>query len=114
VAPAEAVSYLLNLLDVPNGITPLVGLSPQLIRRRTFAVLHELFLKHSQRQPLLVVIENLHWLDPTSQEYLAEWVERLTGMSVLLLVTFRPGYRAVWMEKSYSPLPLPGSSRQSP
>ena len=60
-------------------------------------------LRHaSQRQPLLVMVENLHWIDPTSHEFLTEVVERLGSVPLLLLVTFRPGYRPPWMEKSYA------------
>ncbi|MGH8059717.1 MAG: AAA family ATPase, partial [Candidatus Entotheonellia bacterium] len=98
----EAAPYLLHLVGVPDATAGLVGLSPQAIRIRTFATLHQVLLRQSQRQPLLVVVENLHWIDPTSQEYLAELVERLAGLPLMLLVTFRPGYRPPWMDKSYA------------
>ena len=87
---------------MPDGAALLVGRSPQEIRTQTFAVLHQLLLQESQRQPLLVVVENLHWIDPTSHEFLTEVVERLVSVPLLLLVTFRPGYRPPWMEKSYA------------
>ena len=90
---AETAPFLLHLLGVPEATTQLAGLNPQTIRHRTFAALHELFLRQSQQHPLLIVVENLHWGDPTSQEHLAELVERLMGVPLLLLVTFRPGYR---------------------
>ena len=102
MAPAEAVPFLLPLLGVPDDAAPLVGRSPQELRTQTFATLHQLLLQESQRQPLLVVVENLHWIDPTSQAYLTELVERLISIPLLLLVTFRPGYRPPWMEKSYA------------
>ena len=102
MAPAEAAPVLLHLLGMPDGAASLVGRSPQEIRTQTFATLHQLLRQESQRQPLLVVVENLHWIDPTSQEYLTEVVEWLAGMPLLLLVTFRPGYRPSWMEKSYA------------
>ena len=87
---------------MPDDAALLVGRSPQEIRTQTFAALHQLLLQESQRQPLLVVVENLHWIDPTSQAYLVELVERLANVPLLLLVTFRPGYRPPWMEKSYA------------
>jgi class 3 adenylate cyclase len=102
MVPAEAAPVLLHLLGVSDGAAQLVGRSPQEIRTQTFATLHQMLLQESQRQPLLVVVENLHWIDPTSQAYLAELVERLAGVPLLLLVTFRPGYRPPWMEKSYA------------
>jgi class 3 adenylate cyclase/tetratricopeptide (TPR) repeat protein len=102
MAPPEAAPYLLHLLETPDATAGLAPLSPQTLRVRTFAAMHQLLLRQSQRQPLLVVVENLHWSDPTSQEYLAELVERLPGLPLLLLVTFRPGYRPPWMDKSYA------------
>jgi predicted ATPase len=102
LAPAEAAPLLLPLLGVSNGAARLVGRSPQAIRTQTFATLHQLLRHESHRQPLLLVVENLHWIDPTTQEYLAEVVEWLAGAPLLLLVTFRPRYRPPWMEKSYA------------
>jgi class 3 adenylate cyclase/DNA-binding winged helix-turn-helix (wHTH) protein/tetratricopeptide (TPR) repeat protein len=102
MAAAEEAPYLLHLLGVPDATTWLARVSPQAIRLRTFAALHQLLLRQSQRQPLLVVVENLHWIDPTSQEYLTELVEQLAGIHLLLLVTCRPGYRPPWMDKSYA------------
>ena len=61
MAPAEAVPFLLPLLGMPDDAAPLVGRSPQELRTQTFATLHQLLLQASQRQPLLVVVENLHW-----------------------------------------------------
>ena len=99
---AETAPVLLHLLGVPEGAARLAGRSPQEIRAQTFATLHQLLRHASQRSPLLVVVENLHWIDPTSEAYLAEVVERLPSVPLLLLVTFRPGYRPPWMEKSYA------------
>src|SRR5262249_18563331 len=56
----------------------------------------------SQQRPLIVEIEDLHWIDHTSQDYLASFVESLPGAAVLLLATYRPGYRPPWLEKSYA------------
>ena len=102
MAPVEAVPVLLHLLGVPDGTARLAERSPQEMRIQTFATLHQMLQHASHRQPLVVVVENLHWIDPTSQAYLEEVVERLVGTPLLLLVTFRPGYRPSWMEKSYA------------
>src|SRR5215467_3224537 len=59
-------------------------------------------LKGSQQRPLIVEIEDVHWIDPTSQDYLASFVESLPGTAILLLTTYRPGYRPPWVEKSYA------------
>ena len=102
LASTEAAPLLLHLLDMPGGAAPLVGRTPQELRTQTFATLHQMLWHASQRQPLLVMVENLHWIDPTSQEFLTEVVERLVSVPLLLVVTFRPGYRPPWMEKSYA------------
>jgi tetratricopeptide (TPR) repeat protein len=54
----------------------------------------------SQRQPLLLAVENLHWIDPTSEEWLASLVDRLGDTPMLLLVTYRPGYQPPWITHS--------------
>jgi tetratricopeptide (TPR) repeat protein len=56
----------------------------------------------SQQQPLIIEIEDLHWIDQTSEAYLSSLVESLTGASILLLTTYRPGYHPPWVEKSYA------------
>jgi predicted ATPase len=87
-------------------------LTPEAIKDRTFATLRQVHLRSSQHQPLLLVVENLHWSDPTSEAYLASLVEQLAGVPLLLLVTYRPGYRPLWMEKSYATqLTLPRLTR---
>ncbi|HUG53584.1 MAG TPA: hypothetical protein VMR21_08280, partial [Vicinamibacteria bacterium] len=60
------------------------------------------FLRASMRQPLLVVLEDLHWIDRTSEEFLGSLVERLPGARIGLLTTARTGYRAPWMDRSYA------------
>ena len=77
-------------------------LTPEAIRTRTFDTLKQMSLKGSQQRPLIFEIEDLHWIDKTSEEYLASLVESLPGASMLLLTTYRPGYRPPWLEKSYA------------
>ena len=81
---------------------PLAQLTPEVIKERTFATLRQVHLRSSQQQPLLLMVENLHWIDPTSEAYLASLVEQLAGAPLLLLTTYRPGYRPLWMDKSYA------------
>ena len=59
-------------------------------------------LKGSQQRPLIIEIEDLHWIDHTSQDYLTSFVESLPGAPVLLLTTYRPGYQPSWLAKSYA------------
>ena len=100
VTSEEGDSLLLQLLDLPMEMELVAHLSPQTQRARTFALLRQMFLHASQRQPLILAVENGHWLDATSEEWLTMLIERLLGVSILLLITYRPGYRPPWLEQS--------------
>jgi class 3 adenylate cyclase len=93
---AEDVALLLELLNLPGPLEGLARLSAEAQRVRPFALLRHLILDAAQRQPLLLVMENLHWSDPTSEAWLASLAERLPGAAVLLLGTYRPGYQPAW------------------
>jgi class 3 adenylate cyclase len=93
---AEDVALLLQLLDLPGAPEGLARLSAEARQVRTFALLRHLILDAAQRHPLVLVVENLHWCDPTSEAWLGSLVECLAGAAVLLLATYRPGYRPAW------------------
>src|SRR5215471_3397185 len=88
---------LLQLLALPVDVTPLADLSPQVHKARTFALLRHVFRHASQRQPLVLAVENMHWSDPTSEEWLVSLVEQHGNTPVLLLATYRPGYQPSWI-----------------
>jgi predicted ATPase len=81
------VALLLQLRALPIAPEGQAQLSPEARQSRTFALLRHLVLDAAQRQPLVLVMENLHWSDPTSEAWLVSLVERLTGAAVLLLGT---------------------------
>ena len=115
--PKASLPYLLHLLGVPVAADMLSRLSAEARRVRTFETFQRLFFASSQQQPLVLAVENLHWIDPTSEALLASFVEGLAGVSILVLVTFRPGYRPLWGDRSYATQialqPLhPNASRQ--
>ena len=92
---------LLNrLMDLPVAPGLLDGLTAAESRVQTFALLHRIFRGIADQRPTLVVIEDLHWVDPTSEEWLSELVSRLAGMKLLLVTTYRAGYRAPWLDSS--------------
>jgi len=91
---------LLQLLDVPVDPSPSAALDPPMRKARTFALLWHVIRHASRRQPLMLAVENLHWIDPTSEAWLASLVERLGDVSVLLVVTYRPGYQPPWLRHS--------------
>ena len=100
--PAECAPYLFHLLGVQAETEPLARLAPEEVKARTFATLRQIHLHGSQRQPLILVIEDLHWIDTTSEEYLTTLVESLAGAPLLVLGAYRTGYRLPWLEKSYT------------
>ena len=115
--PPDATGWLLRLLGIDDNTTAAEPSSPEAVKARTFEVLRLLFLKASARQPLVIVVEDLHWIDRTSEEFITTLVERLTGARVLLAATQRHGYRAPWLDRTYasqitlSPLTAADSAR---
>ncbi|MGH8070816.1 MAG: AAA family ATPase [Candidatus Entotheonellia bacterium] len=100
--PIEGVPLVLALLDIPLEAESLAQLSPLERKARTFALLRQLVFHEVQRQPCILAVENLHWSDTTSEEWLTSLVERLAGAALLVLVTYRPGYQPPWLAQSYA------------
>ena len=71
-------------------------------KTRTFEVIRGLLLGLSRQQPLVVAIEDLHWIDRASEELLASLADVVAGAPVLLVTTYRPGYQPAWMGRSYA------------
>jgi transcriptional regulator with AAA-type ATPase domain/predicted ATPase len=102
MVPDEWAPYLLQLLGVEAETERLAMLSPQALRARTIETLVQMSVNSSRRHPLVLAVEDLHWIDATSEEWLAALVERVAGVPILVLLTYRPGYRPLWLEKSYA------------
>ncbi len=98
----HAASYLLDILGCPIDRTDLDQLSPQARRTRTFDILRQVLQYEGRQQPTVLAIENLHWIDATSEEVLSLVAEHLEGASMLLVATYRSGYRPSWLDKSYA------------
>ncbi len=108
---------LLTLLDVPVDDNAWQGLDPAERRRRTLEAVKRILLRESQVQPLLVVFEDLHWIDSETQAFLDNLIESLPSARFLLLTNYRPEYQHNWGSRSYysqiriDPLP-PESARE--
>jgi predicted ATPase len=96
--PADGdMALIAELLSVAGGERyPPLDLGPQRKQERLFAALLRQLDGVAQRQPVLMVFEDLHWADPTSREWIDLMVERVPRMPVLLVVTFRPEFQHVW------------------
>jgi class 3 adenylate cyclase/tetratricopeptide (TPR) repeat protein len=106
-----AVPALLALLDMPPDDREWQSLDPPQRRMRTLDALKRLLLRESHVQPLVLVFEDLHWIDSETQAFLDGLVETLPTARILVLVNYRPEYSHGWGGKSYyTPLrvdPLP-------
>jgi class 3 adenylate cyclase/tetratricopeptide (TPR) repeat protein len=76
-------------------------LDPKTRRQKAFEAIRALTVAGSQRAPLVLVIEDLHWIDRTSEDYLAFLVESLAGLRAVIITTHRPGYAVRWADKTY-------------
>jgi len=97
LGPAAAASapYLQNLL-FPRRSGELSGRSPDAVKAGTFEAVRRVVLAQQERRTLLLVIEDLHWIDQTSAELLATLAELTATSRILLVTTARPGFRAGW------------------
>jgi len=113
----DTLPALLALLDALPDDSPFVHLDPPQRRQRTLDGLKRVLLRESQVQPLLLVFEDLHWIDTETQALLDRLVESLPTAHVLLLVNYRPEYQHGWGSKTYYTQlrldPLPPASAEA-
>src|SRR5262249_43177143 len=96
----DTLPALLALLDVVSYDSPFLQLDPPQRRQRTLDGLKRVLLRESQVQPLLLVFEDLHWIDTETQALLDSLVESLPTARLLLLVNYRPEYQHGWGSKT--------------
>jgi class 3 adenylate cyclase len=107
----------LTLLDVPVEDRHWQDLDPTQRRQRILEAIKGLLLRESQVQPLLLVFENLHWIDAETQAVLDRLIDSLPTARLLLLVNYRPEYQHGWGNKTYYTQlrldPLPPASAEA-
>jgi len=92
------VSLIAEMLSLSGGERfPPLDLRPQRKKERTLAALLRQFQALTRRQPVLMIFEDLHWIDPTSREVLDLTVEKITDLPVLLVATYRPEFQPPWV-----------------
>jgi class 3 adenylate cyclase/tetratricopeptide (TPR) repeat protein len=97
-----AIPYIKYLLSVSPGDDAVLRLDAQQRRLKLFEALRAMMLQGGQRRPLVLVVEDLHWMDKTSEEVLLHLVDSIPTARVLLLVTYRPGYQNPFGERTYT------------
>jgi class 3 adenylate cyclase/predicted ATPase len=95
--PDEDVAFIAHLLSLPSSDRhKLPNLNPQRIKERTLEALLRQLAGLAREQPVLMVFEDVHWIDPTSHELLDLTIERVRSLPVLLIITFRPEFQPRW------------------
>src|SRR5262249_28519357 len=97
----EDLPLFFEFLAVPDPLRPSPRTDPEARQRRLLELMKRLSRPESARDPGIAVFEDLHWLDPASEVFLANYVEAVQGMHGLTVVNFRPEYHAPWMSRSY-------------
>jgi class 3 adenylate cyclase len=101
-APREDAALFAEMLSLPNdGRYPIVEIDPQQRRQKTLEAFTRQIETLSRPNPVLMVFEDAHWVDPTSFELLGRTVERLKTLRVLLVITHRPEFEPPWVGRPY-------------
>jgi class 3 adenylate cyclase/predicted ATPase len=98
----EDAALFADMLSLPNdGRYPALELAAQQRRERTLEALTAQLAGLANQQPVLIIFEDVHWIDPTSLEALGRIVDRIKALPALLIVTFRPEFNAPWVGQSH-------------
>ena len=97
----EVSALLAEMLSLPNdGRYPTLELTPEQRRQATLEALMSQLVGLAHQRPVLMIVEDAHWVDPTSLEAFSRTVDRIRMLRVLLIVTFRPEFNAQWVGQS--------------
>jgi class 3 adenylate cyclase/predicted ATPase len=97
----DTLPHLFGLLGISEDEDPLAQMDPQVRRRRTQEAVKRVLLRESLNQSLMLIFEDLHWVDEETQGFLNLLVESMANARVLLLVNYRPEYSHHWNSKTY-------------
>jgi class 3 adenylate cyclase len=97
----DVLPYLFALLGLQEGDDTMAGMDAQIRRRRTQEGLKRIFLRESLQQPLIMIFEDLHWIDADTQAVLNLLVDSIANARILLLVNYRPDYRHEWGHRTH-------------
>ncbi|HME45218.1 MAG TPA: adenylate/guanylate cyclase domain-containing protein [Syntrophorhabdales bacterium] len=98
---AHLRSPIHELLSVTVEDDTYLRLEPRQRRERTFEALRDLFIRVSQEAPVILVVEDLHWVDNTSEDFLTYLIGWLANTRILLILLYRPQYTHPWANRSY-------------
>ena len=99
--PEDAIPYLYSLLGIAEQPDPLAQMDAQTRKRGTLDAIKRIILRESLNQPLMVIFEDLHWIDEATQAFLNLLADSIGTAKILLLVNYRPEYSHQWNSKTY-------------
>jgi class 3 adenylate cyclase len=100
--PATDAALFADLLSLPNdGRYPTIDMAPQQRRQRTLEALINQIVAFAEQTPVLMIVEDIHWVDPTTVEALGRGVDRIKSVGVLLIMTYRPEFEPPWVGRPY-------------
>ena len=100
--PDQDSQFLLHVLGIIGADDLPAPLRPEAVKQKTFEIFRQLAVKGSQRRPLILVLEDLHWVDTLSAELAGFLAESIADARILILATYRPEFRPPWIDKSYA------------
>jgi predicted ATPase len=98
---AETVPLFAALLSLPDDQYPALALTPQRQKQKTLEALLALLVAYAAQEPLLLIVEDLHWVDPSTLEFLSLLVEQGPTARMLTLCTFRPQFTPPWPPRAH-------------
>jgi len=101
VEETSTLPYLLEILGVKDSGIDKIPMSPEARKDRIMETVNRITIKGSEIRPLIIVVEDLHWIDKSSEEYLKILLDSIPGARVLLIFTYRPEFVHTWGGKSY-------------
>jgi predicted ATPase len=98
----DVMPLLADLLGVPTAERyPTLTVAPEVQKRRALQALVDHLVGLAERQPVLALFEDVHWVDPSTLEFLGIVIERIQRLPVLILITFRPEFQPPWTGQAH-------------
>jgi class 3 adenylate cyclase/predicted ATPase len=97
----DTLPYVFSLLGIVEGDDPTTQMDGQVKKRRTHDAIKRIVLRESLNQPLMLIFEDLHWMDGESETLLNLFADSIATAKILLLVNYRPEYSHGWGSKTY-------------
>jgi predicted ATPase len=97
----DTLPYLWGLFGIQEMPDPLAQMDPQIRQRRTRDAIKRIILSESLTQPIVLIFEDLHWIDSETQALLDLLTDSIAGIRLLLLVNYRPEYRHEWSSRAH-------------